>query len=1371
MNSTVAKLDEKELSAAETGYRDRISSNPKDDEAYVRLVEICWKSGRRTEAKELLFQARSIEPKAVRILLALAELAIDEGQLENSIDYINEVLEINPSDARALRAMGIVVRELSRYDEAIEYFSRWAELNPQVVDARIEIGHTYYVQGKNDQAREHFEIALELDPQSARVHNYLAILLHYNGELEESERLYKRAIELLPNCSDFYNNFGLLQRDLKNTDEEMEMYRKALDINPHNGNALTNLGSTLMRRGEVEEGLSIMAKAVEVAPNNAHYRFLYANALFRLERYTEAREGYFACLKLKPDHPIALNDLGVTYQVERNYEEAMKLHKKALEMKPFYPEALMNVAVIHQAQGDLERSLELLDQVIEIAPNYVEARYNKGNILRKVRRHAEAVESYRKAIEINPNFILSYHNMANALKELGRIDEAFEIVRQGLEIKDDYPDLYNTLGILSHFVGDMRQSIVAYQQAIAVDPKYVEAYNNLGLVLHKANKFAESIKCYEKAIELRPRFAEAYSNLGFLYNEDSLFDKAVEAFGKAIEIKPDLIEAHINQSFSFMQLGFLEESLSSHMRAMELKAKFMDISDRVLQLCRSMVELRRIPILYESESEIAVCRQHYRQNLLDMLDLLDKGPELNSDELDALRHLVFCTSNFYIAYQQCNDADLQALYARLVTKILEPELKPFLTPQPPKKRADRRIRLGVVSEFLRAHNGCYWSYDWLRNLPRDDYELFSYSVDGLTDHYTNNFATISQFKWYLFGEKSYLGALKAMRDDDLDVLIITDIGMGVATRVLSLARVAPVTCTAWGHPVTSGSDNVDFYLSSDLMEPENGDEHYTEKLVRLPNVGLNFPFPELPAEVPTRAQFDLPEDRPIYGTVQSLFKYLPQYDFIYPEIAKRVPDALFIFVAGKAPEVNNVFERRLRKAFESQGLSYEKYVQIIPRLSLPDFLQLLRVIDINLDSIGWTGGITTMRSLAVDCPVVTIPGEFMRGRHSSAMLEMIGVKELIANSLDEYIDIASKLGSVEYRKQMIERIQQTKAKLFDDVECVRYLDKFFKSEVAKVRGEQDIYPDESEPRTVSLDSTMSATVGSAKPVWGDSANVFGNSRENGSAAGTGDDSSRSGEGSTMLAGTAGGAAAEPVLRTPAAMMLVKCAEAPEAYPFFYRKGSCDEVVIDQIFQKHDYSLKRLAINDKIEKYRKEQEVKGMRPFILDIGANIGAAAVWFQQAYLVSKVVSVEPDDDNHKLLVRNAAGLNCLAIKGAGASKKGFVNVCDPGLGAFGLRTELVHDGSVETFTIPELLEKECTKGYFPFIAKIDIEGAEEELFSQNTDWIDLFPVLIVELHDWLLPGTNNARNFLQCVSSRARDFVYIGENVFSIRTPVGDD
>ena len=71
----------------------------------------------------------------------------------------------------------------------------------------------------------------------------------------------------------------------------------------------------------------------------------------------------------------------------------------------------------------------------------------------------------------------------------------------------------------------------------------------------------------------------------------------------------------------------------------------------------------------------------------------------------------------------------------------------------------------------------------------------------------------------------------------------------------------------------------------------------------------------------------------------------------------------------------------------------------------------------------------------------------------------------------------------------------------------------------------------------------------------------------------------------------------------------------------------------------------------------------------------------------------------------------------------------------------------------------------YVPFLIKIDIEGGEENLFETSTAWIDLFPLLIIELHDWLLPRKNTSLNFIRRIGQFKRDFVYNSENIFSFK------
>lgn len=139
-----------------------------------------------------------------------------------------------------------------------------------------------------------------------------------------------------------------------------------------------------------------------------------------------------------------------------------------------------------------------------------------------------------------------------------------------------------------------------------------------------------------------------------------------------------------------------------------------------------------------------------------------------------------------------------------------------------------------------------------------------------------------------------------------------------------------------------------------------------------------------------------------------------------------------------------------------------------------------------------------------------------------------------------------------------------------------------------------------------------------------------------------------------------------------------------------------------------------------------------------------------------------------------NLDGLrNVHPVNAAVASEDGAVRIVDPGASFWALRTELAPLGATDTVPAVsvESLIKSAPPNCRPFIAKIDIEGFESELFSQNTDWVKSFPIIIIELHDWLFPGKGTSNNFLRSIALQARDFVFIGENVVSISNTSSTD
>src|SRR5262249_58393548 len=108
--------------------------------------------------------------------------------------------------------------------------------------------------------------------------------------------------------------------------------------------------------------------------------------------------------------------------------------------------------------------------------------------------------------------------------------------------------------------------------------------------------------------------------------------------------------------------------------------------------------------------------------------------------------------------------------------------------------------------------------------------------------------------------------------DALHILIYPEIGMGPVAAQLAAQRLAPAQCNFAGHPETSGYPTLDYFLSSELMEPPDGQQHYTERLVRLPNMSTYYE-PVCPQSEPNGAsEFAWPSKVPNFWSRQSLVK-------------------------------------------------------------------------------------------------------------------------------------------------------------------------------------------------------------------------------------------------------------------------------------------------------------------------------------------------------------------------------------------------------------------------------------------------------------------------------------------------------------------
>jgi predicted O-linked N-acetylglucosamine transferase (SPINDLY family) len=173
------------------------------------------------------------------------------------------------------------------------------------------------------------------------------------------------------------------------------------------------------------------------------------------------------------------------------------------------------------------------------------------------------------------------------------------------------------------------------------------------------------------------------------------------------------------------------------------------------------------------------------------------------------------------------------------------------------------------------------------------------------------------------------------------------------------------------------------------------------------------------------------------------FKYAPQYDRVLSEIARRLGSCRLVFFNYKIPEQSDKLRRRLEAEFRGQGLRSEDFVTFIPWQNWPAFYGLLEHADVFLDTIGFSGFNTAMQAVACGLPMVTAEGQFLRGRFASGILRRLGLQELVADSLADYVALAVKLvRNPAYGARVRQRIEETRHLLFEDIAPIRMLEDF-----------------------------------------------------------------------------------------------------------------------------------------------------------------------------------------------------------------------------------------------------------------------------------------------------------------------------------------
>lgn len=222
------------------------------------------------------------------------------------------------------------------------------------------------------------------------------------------------------------------------------------------------------------------------------------------------------------------------------------------------------------------------------------------------------------------------------------------------------------------------------------------------------------------------------------------------------------------------------------------------------------------------------------------------------------------------------------------------------------------------------------------------------------------------------------------------------------------------------------------------------------------------------------------------------------------------------------------------------------------------------------------------------------------------------------------------------------------------------------------------------------------------------------------------------------------------------------------FTYTIRQAGSDFSVIKQIFENVDYGLQNFRHEPKMRAAYEAICARGKSPLIIDAGANIGSVSLWYHKTYPKAQIVAVEPAPDNCSIFKMNLENIDSITLlEGGIGSRSGTLFINDPGQLEWGYTTHgekrSNQDIEVPQYAAHDIVAEWEAKGCAPFIFKIDIEGAESFLFSENTEWVTRFPLIVIELHDWLYPDDGTSKNFLKEIAKiKNLAFIHRGENIF---------
>jgi len=717
--------------------------------------------------------------------------------------------------------------------------------------------------------------------------------------------------------------------------------------------------------------------------------------------------------------------LAVQYFQAGNLRDALVEARKAAELD-HENTGLQNLAgAIALETKDIATAVNFLRHSLSLNPQQAEPQFLLGNALMSLQSYDEAIDAFTHALALdgtNANAAVNLGLCLDKKRDHGKAERSFH---RALNAQPNHPEANNAMANLLIRKGQHEKAENYARNALESDPSSIVYVLNLAKTLRLQKKFKNAEDTYRLALKTHPYDPSLLTEIGGVLRDQHLFDQAEAHYEEALKLAPR--SATVLQS-----AGVFFQSIRSHEKAKNAIQRYLELNpDDVGMLNNLAISLRDLDLFDEAENAYLECAKRekepaYVYNNLGILAMEMAKPE---DSIEyyrkALEHsptYAGARSNmlFYMNYiDSMTPKELYEEHRQWQTWHVDPNMAGTVyhdnNPDP-----DRPLRIGYLSADLYGHAVSYFIEPALQHHNSDKFEIFCYAHVKTPDKISERLQSYAD-QWRYVHQLNDQETANLIKADKIDILV--ELGghtAGNRLQVMGL-RPAPIQVTWIGYPNTTGLDAIDYRFVDDITDPEGlADEVHSEKLWRLPrsftcyNSQTSIPaFEELPCENDEK-------DRITFGSFNNASKISMHSVETWARILKRVENSRLILKSSSL--VDQGTQDRFHERFKKFGIPAER-VEMYGRIQSTEHLRFYDKIDIGLDTFPYNGTTTSCEALFMNVPVIALLGDRHAARVTASLISQIGLTDLVAETSDEYVDIAVDLANDR------ERLRKTRDKL------------------------------------------------------------------------------------------------------------------------------------------------------------------------------------------------------------------------------------------------------------------------------------------------------------------------------------------------------